>query len=360
MKTPNCESDLTGRRMHLIPCALLAAALLLPPPMLDAAPGNPLAGTWTMVIPDAAGGQHLYLQVRRDGTYTLYSTVYGSAGAFTVTPPNHWRMVARTTKYSDHGTYRLEGNGTLILTGRLGPGRWTRVRRRPYLLQRKVLGQRVPAAIPVVVKDVVAAARSRWHRDAVPVALSVDPQPTASIQESRAFGIPYFSVTVTVYSPSTNSAWEVAISPYSYRARRISTGQLPKSPLAAKFVDLSKAIRTARQHGLRTAFKQASMINWEHWGSVWQIDAGPPDGDVTSSVQVLSSGSVVPAGSGPMSDYPAQYNAQWAQAVAGISRLIHRASGGGSNGGCPPFCLVSRDPPGCIDMTGAGLGPDAP
>lgn len=335
-------------------CILLAAALVASFGVLNAAAVNPLVGTWTSVVPDAAGGQHVFLQVRPDGSYTIYSTVYGTAGTFTVAPPNRWRMVAKTTNYVDGGTYHLEGKDELFLTGRLGTGKWTRVAHPPYLPEQLVFGQRVPAAIPFVIQATVAASRQHWHPDAIPTGVSVVPQPTASIQTSRAHGIPYFSVSVDIYSPSRRSFLEVDISPYSFHVRTTSGGTKPL-PLAAAFVDLSKAIETARQHGMRAPFQKASMMNWGRWGTVWTIRAGPPNGDATGLYRVLSSGHIVPPGTGPMSDYVAQYNAQWNRAVAGLRNLLAQGSGG--RGGCPPQSMpMLGAPPGsglCLMDPGA-------
>lgn len=234
-------------------CVLLAAALASSFGALRVAPANPLVGVWTILLPDVPGGDLTYLDVRRDGNYMLYSKVtgIGQEGTFTVTPPDHWRLVARTTSYADAGTYRLEGKKYLYLTGKLGTGKWTRVTRSPYFPEQMKSGQLVPKDIPSLVQALVANARKRWRPDAIPVTLDVsDGNPVGTPMPT--YGVPYFKVTVTVYSPSARSGWYVTVSPFSYRVTRLPAGNPPPTqPLAAEFVDLPRAIAAARHTGSR-------------------------------------------------------------------------------------------------------------
>jgi hypothetical protein len=269
-----------------------------------------IVGTWTTVMPDNAGGQRIFLQVRRDGSYTLYSSVYGSAGKFEVTPPNRWSLSAATTTYSDQGTFRLAGENKLMLTGRLGTGEWRRVTMPPYFDEITAFGQRVPAGVRSFVFTAVISAREDWQSDAIPVMLRVTPEPAGH-------GPAYFQITLSLYSPSTGAGRQIVAAPYSREVRDIQTGQLSKHPITSNFVDLLKAIEIAHRNGMNGALKEALMLDWPQHGSVWQIHGNG------KMYQVAAAGEIV---HGDVTGYVAQYNAQWNRAVAGLQKMFGLAN----------------------------------
>ena len=261
-----------------------------------------IVGTWTTVIPDNAGGQRVYLEVRKDGTYTMYSPVYGTAGKFVVTLPDHWSMTATTTTYADQGTFRLPDPEHLQLIGAAGTGIWTRVTQEPYFLEKEVLGQRVPVGLQNFLLNVVTSQRQAWRRDAIPVALHLRAQPPG--HEAA-----YFQIIVSLYSPSAGAGRQVAFSPYVEETQDISVGQLSKDPIAAEFADFPTALEIAHKEGMTGSLKRALMLNFGKSGSVWQIFGS---GEM---VQVSAAGKAL---HGDVTGYVDRYNAQWKKAIAGL------------------------------------------
>jgi hypothetical protein len=103
--------------------ALAALALTLAGAAPAAGPIDPaLVGTWKLEWPRP----DLYWAVRTDGIYRIHGP-----GA---TPRQVGRLEARQGRFTmrslvwiDEGTYQLVEPGTWRVTGRLGPGTWTRV-----------------------------------------------------------------------------------------------------------------------------------------------------------------------------------------------------------------------------------------
>jgi hypothetical protein len=298
--------------MRIMVAVLFAAILVFVIAIVSAPPSHAdsgIIGTWTTVIPDNAGGQRVFLQVREDSSYTMYSAVYGSAGHFVITPPDRWRLIATTVNYADQGTFRLPDPNKLLLTGALGTGEWTRVTQWPMFPEATVLGQRVPSGVHNLVVASVLSAREEWQPDAIPVMLRVTPEPSSG--ETA-----YFQITVTLYAPSADAGQQILLGPYSREVRDIPTGQLAKDSIAADFVDLPKAIEIAHDDGMNEPFKQALMLNWSKAGSVWQIHSTSKIYQVTSSGEALH---------GDIDGYIEQYNAQWNSAIAGLQARFGQA-----------------------------------
>lgn len=320
-----------NRILQFLLCTLLSSGLLIVTAMPSAAapPNASLVGTWTAVVPQNeevyGGAQKVFLTIRKNRSYILYSPAYGSEGRFDVTQPNGWHLVSQTSIYSDGGTYRLAGPDKLQLTNRLGTHTWTRVPYPPFISQRVVDGERVPSGVPGAVYTAVAGAQAHWHSDAEPVMIDVIPD---GYGRKKLF----FQVTVSLYSPSTNTGLQINIKPYSAVSRPIATSNLSKRPIAAKLVDLPEVIATARRNGMRDAFKSAWMMDWPHYGAVWEIKSGSPNGDVVHGFNILASGAIL-KGPGPGSEEIARENAEWARAIANLRSFIaqmksHSPSGG--------------------------------
>ncbi len=84
-------------------------------------------GTWQLYLPMGAGFARLQLAFNPDGSYAFTSdspAVDQHSGRFTALS-GVWSIVSPT--WRDEGTYSFPDPNTMILTGKLGPGVWSRV-----------------------------------------------------------------------------------------------------------------------------------------------------------------------------------------------------------------------------------------
>jgi hypothetical protein len=94
-----------------------------------------LVGTWDIQVPNASGIARWVWEIRADGTYDFHADGPGSppshSGTFTASR-GHYTLVSTTIAWNDTGTYQLmDGNDTMVATGRLGTGSWHRVEADP-------------------------------------------------------------------------------------------------------------------------------------------------------------------------------------------------------------------------------------
>lgn len=113
----------------LLLCVMLAVACSRP--RVERA----LVGTWDIQVPNASGIARWVWEIRADGTYDFRAEGPGSppshSGTFTASR-GHYTLASTTLAWDDTGTYQLmDGNETMVATGRLGTGSWHRVEDAP-------------------------------------------------------------------------------------------------------------------------------------------------------------------------------------------------------------------------------------
>jgi hypothetical protein len=94
-----------------------------------------LVGTWDIQVPNASGMARWVWEIRADGTYDFHAEGPASppshSGTFTASR-GHYTLISTTIAWNDTGTYQLvDGNDTMVATGRLGTGSWHRVEADP-------------------------------------------------------------------------------------------------------------------------------------------------------------------------------------------------------------------------------------
>jgi hypothetical protein len=94
-----------------------------------------LVGTWDIQVPNASGTARWVWAIRADGTYDFHAEGPGSppshSGTFSASR-GHYTLISTTIAWNDTGTYQLvDGNDTMVATGRLGTGSWHRVEADP-------------------------------------------------------------------------------------------------------------------------------------------------------------------------------------------------------------------------------------
>ena len=85
-------------------------------------------GRWTMTIPSVLGPTNCFWEVRGNGTYSslcVGAQPSAHSGNVSITD-GKWALNATTTTYTDGGTYQFSNPNTLVMSGKLGVGAWTR------------------------------------------------------------------------------------------------------------------------------------------------------------------------------------------------------------------------------------------
>jgi hypothetical protein len=89
-----------------------------------------LVGTWDLQVPGAAGLSRWVWDIHENGTYDFHDEGPGGApshsGSLSASG-GQYTLVSTTMAWNDTGTYRLEGDNTLVASGKLGTGSWRRV-----------------------------------------------------------------------------------------------------------------------------------------------------------------------------------------------------------------------------------------
>lgn len=86
-----------------------------------------LVGRWAQDVPNAQGVSRWMITIKKDGTLSFtasgplspppYTAVFEAEGG-------HWNIHAATNGWTDQGTYKVPGDQTFIMTGKLGTGVW--------------------------------------------------------------------------------------------------------------------------------------------------------------------------------------------------------------------------------------------
>lgn len=107
------------------PCACCSDPV--PPPVqVD----HKLVGTWELRVHNPAGVSRWVWEIHENGTYRLHAegpgappAQHGSFQAYL----GHYRLISKTSDWTDQGAYQLDGSATLITESKLGKGVWRRV-----------------------------------------------------------------------------------------------------------------------------------------------------------------------------------------------------------------------------------------
>ncbi len=87
-------------------------------------------GMWTMKVPSPQGISTCYWDVKANGTYSAWcvgAVPVAHAGTVSVAD-GRWTLNATTMNYTDGGTYLFSNPNTMIMTGKLGTGAWSRAK----------------------------------------------------------------------------------------------------------------------------------------------------------------------------------------------------------------------------------------
>jgi len=89
-----------------------------------------LVGVWTMEVPNDQGTARWVWDVHADGTYSFHAEGPGNVpahGGSFAGFAGHYLLNSTTLSWTDAGTYQLQGD-SMLASGKLGKGTWTRMR----------------------------------------------------------------------------------------------------------------------------------------------------------------------------------------------------------------------------------------
>lgn len=268
-----------------------------------------LIGAWAANPTGGGANSRPVWEFREDGTYT-YDSYDGHAGDYTadngqLTLTARQRAWPHITPPTMHVAYSFDGTGSLRLEGLGGPSDWTRVTSEVNFMTRKVGAQYIPENLPVVVARTLLTVAQPWRQDAIPVWLQVSSLP------SGMFGVELYFV-----SPADNAGLRIDLHKFTQKvseSRRVNWGV---NPLPVDFLDLPEVLEIVGRSGAAGSLEKAGLRQWERGHRAWVLNVN----NKGVAVDAVTGKPI----RGEMSNYAANYNAQWAKAAEGIRRLLQK------------------------------------
>ncbi len=289
--------------------------------LLAAAPGaraaevdRALLGAWRLDEPATPfnQGTRQVLEIRGDGTYTLFSPAKGHAGSIEAAG-GKWSLAARTSSWKDGGRYEVKGGKTLLLTGVFGPSTWQRFAEPPNFAITPIAGQPIPAYVPQAVARTWVDVAIPWQGDAIPVDLEI------TLWERTG----EFQVRTRYLSPGKRAGLVVDSFRYERHVTEQANVTWPSKAMPLGFVDLPRAVALFTGAGRPGPYKRFTFSG-DHpgwgWGAVSTVSSK------TAIVWITEDGRVSHE---PNWAQIAEYNRAWEAALAPLSKLFGGAPGGG-------------------------------
>ena len=274
-----------------------------------------LVGSWLLDEPATPfnQGSRQVLEVRADGTYTLFSPAKGHAGSIEAADGT-WSLAARTSTWKDGGRYEVKGGkSTLALSGVFGPSTWKRFTEPPNFATTPVGGQPIPAYVPQSVARTWVEVAIPWQQDAIPVDLEI------TLWERTG----EFQLRTRYLSPAKRAGLVVDSFRYERRVTEQANVSWPSKAMPLGFVDLPKAIELFTQGGRPGPYKRFTFTG-DHPGWGWGAVGATPG--KSAIVWVTEDGRVSHE---PNWAQIAEYNRAWDEALAPLRKVF----GGGASGG---------------------------
>jgi hypothetical protein len=280
---------------------------------LSAASVDPaLAGFWSL---DAPGAQ-LVWQITTDGRYQVWGSFSDSG---TIEAANGKWSTVSITKKRQSGTYSATSTA-LSSVGPQGPAHWTRE------TGSSLAGGIVPKDVPKMAQAALALLR-RTVPDASLVMVEVKkPSPVAH------------PIGLRFYSKTTNHIYVAGDVPFM----DLGPPNSEELPLPADFIDLSRAIATARSNGMKGVFGNAILMTVVPPRgapcTVWQVFPAQWDGELARTVDAKSGKPLDTARITPMVGTDAEIMAAVRKIQGVVQAGVAQAAPAGGAGGPLASC----------------------